>query len=237
MSFLFIWDVPHMCSVTKLCLTLCDPMDCSPPGSSVHGFPRQELLEQVAISYSRGSSQPKDWTHVSGISCIGRWILYHCGTWEALHIIYTSNYYSSINRYLHSSLFPVSSYYNNTTINILMKASGHTPPLRNHVTKVVPRNLLQLSQLLPIFCWMQLEFISWHGASLGEREVTLWLRIQFDVETLPSAWADWFPSPTITSYLPIFSHALKLSPQSSMCALGPFPGFAKMSDSPHVPDS
>lgn len=70
---------------------------------------------------------------------------------------------------------------------------------------------------------MQLEFISWHGASLGEREVTLWLRIQFDVETLLSAWADWFPSPTITSYLPIFSHALKLCHHSPVCVpLAPF---------------
>ena len=40
------------------CLTLCDPMDCSPPGSSVHGILQARLLEWVAISSSRGSSQP-----------------------------------------------------------------------------------------------------------------------------------------------------------------------------------
>lgn len=69
---------------------------------------------------------------------------------------------------------------------------------------------------------MQLEFLSWHGASLGEREVTLWLRIQFDVETLLSAWTD-SPSPTITSYLPIFSHALRLCHHSPVCVpLAPF---------------
>ena len=46
------------CSVTKSCLTLCDPMDYSPPGSSV-GFPRQEyLLDWVVVSFSRGSSDP-----------------------------------------------------------------------------------------------------------------------------------------------------------------------------------
>ena len=48
------------CSVGKLCLTLCDPMDCSPPGSSVHGIFQARILEWVAISSSRGSSQPRD---------------------------------------------------------------------------------------------------------------------------------------------------------------------------------
>ena len=60
--------------VAKSCPTLCDPMDCSPPGSSVHGILQARILEWVAISFSRGSSWSKDWTHVS---CIGRQILYH----------------------------------------------------------------------------------------------------------------------------------------------------------------
>ena len=55
----------------------------NPPGSSVHGIFPARLLEQFAISFSRGSAWPKDWTHVSGISCIGTWILYHWATWEA----------------------------------------------------------------------------------------------------------------------------------------------------------
>ena len=46
------------CSVTKLCLTLCDPMDWGSPGSSVHGIIQARILEQVAISFSRGSSRP-----------------------------------------------------------------------------------------------------------------------------------------------------------------------------------
>ena len=50
-----------------------DPMDCSPPGSSVHGISQAKLLEWVAISSSRGSFQPRDWTPVS---CTGRQILY-----------------------------------------------------------------------------------------------------------------------------------------------------------------
>ena len=44
----------------QLHLTLCDPMDCSSPGSSVHGISQARILEWVAISFSRGPSQPKD---------------------------------------------------------------------------------------------------------------------------------------------------------------------------------
>ena len=56
--------------VTQSCLTLCDPMDCSLPGSSVHGIFQARVLEWVAISFSRGSSQPRDRIRVSRI--VGR---------------------------------------------------------------------------------------------------------------------------------------------------------------------
>ena len=59
--------------------TLCNSMDCSPPGSSVHGILQARILQQVAVSFSRGSSWPRD--RIS-ISCIGRWILYHRATRE-----------------------------------------------------------------------------------------------------------------------------------------------------------
>ena len=57
--------------------TLCHPMDYSLPGSSVHGILQERILEWVAMPSSRGSSPPRDWTHISCISCIGRWIIYH----------------------------------------------------------------------------------------------------------------------------------------------------------------
>ena len=56
------------------CPTLCDPMDCSPPGSSVQGSSEARMLEWVAISFSRGSSPLRDWTQVSWTA--GQ-ILYH----------------------------------------------------------------------------------------------------------------------------------------------------------------
>ena len=70
----------HVLACVLLCLTLCYPMDCSPPGSSVHGIFQARTLGWVAISYPRGSSWPRDWTHNS---CTGRRVLYHCATWEA----------------------------------------------------------------------------------------------------------------------------------------------------------
>ena len=54
--------------VAQSCPTLCDPMDCSPPGSSVHGILQARVLEWGAIAFSRGSSQPRDRTQVSHIA-------------------------------------------------------------------------------------------------------------------------------------------------------------------------
>ena len=74
------WNVPYYSNyhgyeykkseseVTQLCPTLCDPMNCSLPGSSVHGIFHARILEWVAISFSRGSSRPSDQTRVSRIA-------------------------------------------------------------------------------------------------------------------------------------------------------------------------
>ena len=60
-------------SVAKLCLILCHPVDCSPPGSSVHGILQARILEWFALSASIGSCCPRDQTQAS---CIGIQILY-----------------------------------------------------------------------------------------------------------------------------------------------------------------
>ena len=68
-----------MCaSSVAQCPTLCDPMNDSPPGFSVHGTFQARIPESIAVSYFRGSSQLRDRTSVS---CIGRWILDHSATW------------------------------------------------------------------------------------------------------------------------------------------------------------
>ena len=66
--------VPGMLHAKLLqsCMTHCDPMDCSPPGSSVHGILQARILEWVAIPFSRVSSQPRDQTCGSYISCFSR---------------------------------------------------------------------------------------------------------------------------------------------------------------------
>ena len=51
-------------------LTLCDPMDCSPPGSSVHGILQARILEWGAMPPSRGSARSRGQTHISYVSCI-----------------------------------------------------------------------------------------------------------------------------------------------------------------------
>ena len=80
--------------VSQSCVTLCDPMDCSLPGSSTHGILQARVLEWVAISFSRGSSQSRDWTWVSHIArrCYTIW-----ATREALfqHEIFDIKFYSS----------------------------------------------------------------------------------------------------------------------------------------------
>ena len=66
--------------VAQSCPILCDPMDCSLPGSSIHGILQATVLEWVAISFSRGSSQPRDQTRVS---CIAGRRFNLCATREA----------------------------------------------------------------------------------------------------------------------------------------------------------
>ena len=70
MSHISLWDIGSevkWSEVAQPCPTLCNPMDSSPPGSSVHGILQARILEWVVISFSRGSSRPRDRTQVSRI--------------------------------------------------------------------------------------------------------------------------------------------------------------------------
>ena len=77
--FIFVYGVRN-CSVCVYwvnlsCLTLCSPMDWSPLGSSAHGLLQARIQEWTAIFFSRGCFRPRDWTHISSISCTDRQIL------------------------------------------------------------------------------------------------------------------------------------------------------------------
>ena len=111
-SFLFLFT----CVCVKLlqsCLTLGEPMDCSLPGSSVHGFLQARTLKWVAMPSSRGSSCHRYQTCVRCISCIARWVLYHerglgspfLFTWFFLLNIFVWQYIFKVNYLLHVCLF------------------------------------------------------------------------------------------------------------------------------------
>ena len=74
-------------------------MDCGPPGSSVHGILQARTLEGVAISFSRGSSWPRDRSDQIDVSCIRRQILYHWATKE-IHFFCILHLYHSVLFYL-----------------------------------------------------------------------------------------------------------------------------------------
>ena len=76
----------------QLCPTLCDPVHCSPSGSSLHGISQARALEGIAIFPSRASSWPRDQTCVSGGPRIGRRILYHWATCCLLILLNLLNY-------------------------------------------------------------------------------------------------------------------------------------------------
>ena len=92
-TFVYVFTL-HVCHYLTLCVcvcvcvctcakslqsrpALCHPVDYSPPGSSAHGTLQARILEWVAIAFSRASSRPRDWTHVSYVSCLGRRVLFH----------------------------------------------------------------------------------------------------------------------------------------------------------------
>ena len=84
--------------------TLCDRMDCSLPGSSVHGIFQARILEWVAISFSRRSSPPRGWTRVSRL--VGRWFTVWA-TREALIIDYVCALETGILLYHHNRMIEV----------------------------------------------------------------------------------------------------------------------------------
>ena len=115
-----------VCVCAQSCLTLCDPKDCRWPDSSVRGIFQARILEWVAISYSRGSSQPRDRTHISCVSCTGRWVLQDWTTWDTHsqaqacnHIIHascegsvntrTDNILAVLNRSINACIFGLKS--------------------------------------------------------------------------------------------------------------------------------
>ena len=83
-----------VCSVTHLCPTLCDSIDCSSPGSSLPGIFQARILEWVAVSYSGGFSWPRDWTLISWVPALADILFTSCTTWETLICLHTYTHMS-----------------------------------------------------------------------------------------------------------------------------------------------
>ena len=124
LSLVRIYKVSGEVHLCQSCPILYDPMDCNPPDSSVCGIFQPRTLEWVAISFSRRYSWPRDQTHVSWISWLGRWILYHQATWEAQVEMYSLN--------LTHQVLKRSSVYQPRlgNLNTSLKKIGHLPSMR-----------------------------------------------------------------------------------------------------------
>ena len=113
-------------------------MDCSSPVTSVHGIFQAKTVEWVTISYSRGSSQPKDQTLVSCVSFIDRQVFYHCTTWEDP----LTGLFSSVQLLSHVQLFATP------------WTAAHRPPQSitnsQSLLKLMSIELVMPSNLLPI---------------------------------------------------------------------------------------
>ena len=70
----------YVCACSVVTDSFCDPMDCSPPGSFVCGISQVRILERVALSFSKGSSWPRDQSGVFCVSCLAKWILHQWAT-------------------------------------------------------------------------------------------------------------------------------------------------------------
>ena len=106
-------QVTYISPVAKLCLTLCDLMDCSLPGSSVHGIFQAIVLEWIAISFSRGSSQPRDRTRVSHI--VDR--RFTVWATREVSLTYINMYYQNLNNWNYIAYVVL---YVNFILNVIM---------------------------------------------------------------------------------------------------------------------
>ena len=102
--FLVIFSNQHLlwvlCVCAWSCLTLRNPMHCSPPGSSVHVVFQARILQSVAISLSKGSSWPRDQTHVSCVFCIAGRFFTCWAIREEIHYTYNQKLKSDLQKKL-----------------------------------------------------------------------------------------------------------------------------------------
>ena len=162
-----------VCACTQWHLTLCDPMDCSLPGSSVHGVFQVRLPEQFTISYSKASYPLRDRTHVSCVSYVSRQTLYHCATWEALSILHMIYYF--IDTILWNGDLPSGSAVRNlyAVQETRVQSLGWEDPLKKEMT-------IHSSNL----AWK----ISWTEEPGGQQSLLLWFSHSVTSNSFATPW-------------------------------------------------
>ena len=126
----------HLCEneVAQSCPTLCNPLDCSPLGSSVHGIFQARILEWVAIFFSRGSSQPSDRTRVSRLTgrCFTVWATRECS--HPVWYMQISSAYLRLLIFLLAVLIPACA---SSSPAFHMMYSASVPPFRFHYSPTI----------------------------------------------------------------------------------------------------
>ena len=176
-----IWGLDSVLCV-QLCPTLCDPVNCSLPGSSALGIFQARKLEWVAISFFRGSSQPKDWTHAF---CISRQILYHWATREALSASSSS---SSVAQSC-LTLWPHGLQYTRLLCpSPTPRAYSNSCPLSQWYHPTISSSVVPFSSPLQLFpasgSFQMSQFFTLSGQSIG---------VSASASVLPMNIQDWFP--------------------------------------------
>ena len=141
------------------CLTLCNPMDCSPQGSSIHGVLQMRILKWVGMPFLGGSSSPRDWTYVYLVSCTGRQVITSV-TWEAQC---RTSWYNKIFSSVQFSCSVVSD-------SLRPPELQHTWPPCPSPTPGVHSNSCPLSQWChPVISFSVIPFSSWLQSFPGSR--------------------------------------------------------------------
>ena len=169
--YLFWKSCLYLCAkLLQLCSTFCDPLDYSSPVSSVHGILQARILEWVAVPSTKGSFQPKDWTHISYISCIGRLVLYQLlPPWEVqwksctyVKHIYSFNINESkewdgrgfVDRYFNSSILGDVWYFFISIFNVILKLkSFYLYPFLISIVQIQNYNNYKFESLCFLIVW------------------------------------------------------------------------------------
>ena len=142
-------------------------MNCSPAGSTANGIFQARILDWVAISYPRGSSQLRDQMHISCVSCTGSWILYHFDAWETCLSVYLTLFFTLCNTLsLLSVPFPLPFSFSYPSLSSISSLSSFLVSFKYLVFLSVQHPLIlsknasfhvkesTVSQSQCIFCWV-----------------------------------------------------------------------------------